>query len=448
MTSSRCLQCFLSFVAIAWGVVSHAAIEYSGDLDERTVWQGGEIYHVTGNLSVSEGVLLTVEAGAIVKFARGTRLDVNGELSVEGTSESPAIFTSYRDDSVGGDTNGDGPSQADAGDWEGVIIGSQAKPSVTNIQGLELRYAGGNNNSRRNAALVLNAPVTVSDSVMVSSARNGIRINEAGARVERTRVRGSGWSGIAVLGDYYNDAPAQLEDNVIRDAGRQGIRVHSAAPSLVGNDIRGGAEFGIQYSDTVRHGPPVIRDNTVVDNERGVRLPASVLPGPDDGNVLVPNHRDGVWVVGGDRAEDLEVTVQQAAEGEAQARTYHVSGELHMRDGARLDVSPGVVMKFAPDARLRVDGALSVPGTASAPVVFTSERDDARGGDFNADGYASLPRPGDWRGLELRGEDTAATLSHVEVRYAGGNGDPAVSARERALTLRGCTVAHSGGAGV
>uniref|UniRef100_UPI003EB97B4A right-handed parallel beta-helix repeat-containing protein n=1 Tax=Arhodomonas sp. AD133 TaxID=3415009 RepID=UPI003EB97B4A len=390
-------------------------------------------YRLHGDATVAAGTRMRVAEGVVWKAGgSGSQLFVKGALLAEGTAESPVVFTSYRDDSAGGDTNGDGASTGAPGDWGGLVYQGEATPLLSGLTHTEIRYAGGNNNSRRNAALVLNAPVTVSDSAVVASARNGIRIDKAGARVERTTVRGSDWSGITVEGDHWNDAPAQLEDNVIRDAGGQGIRVHSAAPSLVDNDIRGGGEFGIQYTDTVRHGPPVIRGNTVVDNERGVRLPASALPGPDAGNVLVPNHRDGVWVVGTDREADLELAVQEAAEGEAQARTYHVSGELHMRDGTQLAVAPGVVMKFAPEARLRVDGGLSVPGTASAPVVFTSERDDARGGDFNADGYASLPRPGDWRGLELRGDDAAATLSHVEVRYAGGNGDPAVSARERA----------------
>ncbi len=73
-------------------------------------------------LGLDSGITLTIEPGVIVKFEQGASLDSYlGNLVVNGTPEDPVIFTSLVDDSVGGDTNGDGGTTSPQKSFWGAI---------------------------------------------------------------------------------------------------------------------------------------------------------------------------------------------------------------------------------------------------------------------------------------------------------------------------------------
>ncbi len=131
-----------------------------------------------------------------------------------------------------------------------------------------------------------------------------------------------------------------------------------------------------------------------------------------------------------------------------------VRGALTVAAGATLTVQPGTVVKFATSAdgythgRLTVAGAIQVLGTAAQPVVFTSIRDDAAGGDSDGDGEANPPRAGDWDYLHLASADASSRLDYAEVRYAGGYPSAALMIDDSAPRLAHVTVRHSAGPGV
>ena len=64
-------------------------------------------------------------AGTVLKFLPGVALNVDGALLAQGTPANPVVLTSFHDDSVGGDTNGDGAaSSPHSGDWYSVDVSS------------------------------------------------------------------------------------------------------------------------------------------------------------------------------------------------------------------------------------------------------------------------------------------------------------------------------------
>jgi len=89
------------------------ATDVSGAISTDTTWMLVDSpYHATGDLTIDGGITLTIEAGVTVKFASGTYLYVYGALAAIGTSGSEIVLTDRRDDTIGGDTNGDGDASA------------------------------------------------------------------------------------------------------------------------------------------------------------------------------------------------------------------------------------------------------------------------------------------------------------------------------------------------
>lgn len=106
------------------GTETPSVIEITEDIATATTWETGKVYFIKDGYIQVKAATLTIQPGAIIKFNEGAAISVcdGAVVKAKGTATQPIIFTSIRDDQHGGDTNGDGASQGEAGDWHNIVL--------------------------------------------------------------------------------------------------------------------------------------------------------------------------------------------------------------------------------------------------------------------------------------------------------------------------------------
>lgn len=101
-------------------------------------------YFLTGTLTIGLGATLTMQPGVQVKMYSGA-ITVQRAMTAVGRTqpESLIVFTSYRDDFYGGDTNNDGSTGVpNQGDWGSIWIDGTAIDAQVNFRNCVFRYGG------------------------------------------------------------------------------------------------------------------------------------------------------------------------------------------------------------------------------------------------------------------------------------------------------------------
>ncbi|GLZ30163.1 hypothetical protein Lesp02_23530 [Lentzea sp. NBRC 105346] len=165
----------------------------NGLIATDTVWGPlGSPYVLKGRLKIEERASLTLLPGTVIKLDSGTdhyaEISVDGQLLSLGTPAQHVVITSIKDDTVAGDTNGDGSaSQPKAGDWYQVrLYGSSLEPAtkrpVSVLDYTDVRYGGWGSSiaCQSYAAVGTNssaARLIVSNSSITDSMINGLSTN-------------------------------------------------------------------------------------------------------------------------------------------------------------------------------------------------------------------------------------------------------------------------------
>jgi hypothetical protein len=119
-----------------------------------------------------------------------------------------------------------------------------------------------------------------------------------------------------------------------------------------------------------------------------------------------------------------------------------------------LTIQPGVIVKFhsslGPYMVLGGSGTIIANGTADSPIIFTSDKDDANGGDTNGDGSATSPARRDWLDIDTNGLN-GSVFNYCKFFYGGGGSYTttlALSAGSDNVSVTNCTFAHNDGSDV
>jgi hypothetical protein len=112
-----------------------AETRLSGELQVASLAASGNPYLVEKDISVPAGKSLTIKEGCVFLFSGFSGLNVSGNISVEGSTQQPVIFTCINDN----DFNPKSQQLPNPFDWNGIIIAKES--GSVHFQNFQLRYS-------------------------------------------------------------------------------------------------------------------------------------------------------------------------------------------------------------------------------------------------------------------------------------------------------------------
>ena len=147
-----------------------------GTISSNATWDNTDTsYLLMDDVTIFIGQTLTVDPDVVVKFDKSHRLTVDGTLRALGTVSDPVYFTSYRDDTIGGDTNGDGASNGLRGDWYDIRFADTSDDVNSLIDHAVIRYGGDSFSGNYSGGIsLLNASPKIKNSTIIENEYAGI----------------------------------------------------------------------------------------------------------------------------------------------------------------------------------------------------------------------------------------------------------------------------------
>ena len=418
----------------------------------NTTWTAG-VYWVKNSITVNASVTLTLKPGVIVKMAPSSNITMNGTLDVQARYDSLAVFTSEKDDSYGGDSNGDADVSAPApGNWGYVYLSSTS--ALTNVI---VKYGSHN--------LYLSASSSMS--FVYSSLGNSYNVYGDGSATSVTMTdsyfTGSNGTGVYLAGAN-NATVAVSRSNFLRNNGHGLNLANGSVTSFDSSAANGNTQFGVYvtqsnsgtsqtftWSTFKNNGQVglsvgsqnsssiVISDNLFESNGQeglltsaasiqnnsfiGNRAPLALqlnVGSTYAGNTFSDNVYNGVIGLRSmySSPTKLKGVLSKTTPAGLASGVYLMLESESVQTSDSLTIEPGVIIKALASTNFSVDGVLIANGTPAEPIVFTSYRDHSVGGKVNLIADTLAPAEANWSGLYFNGNPVRSLLDHFKVFYA------------------------------
>ncbi|MEO1528966.1 MAG: hypothetical protein AAFX06_26390, partial [Planctomycetota bacterium] len=199
---------------------------------------------------------LTIAPGSIVKVPQGRFLWADtGSIVVNGTPQSPIVITAITDDTVGGDSNGDGSNTVPfAGYWESIYLDGPNNE----FSNVEIRYAGDTDGNGTGggqvAALDVESDITLTNVNVTSTwagalaVRSGATVIYNGGLLDRVVESTVSNSGILVADGNLTATDLDILDD--DDSGDFSVTVNSGASATISNSAFLGSSVAVQHLGT------------------------------------------------------------------------------------------------------------------------------------------------------------------------------------------------------
>lgn len=404
---------------------------------------------VTGDLTIEPNVTLTIEPGAVVRFASATdqmgagadtnrtELRVAGTLVADGTASLPIVMESAA-------------ASPARGNWYGVHFLAGSAASIIDYATIRFAQYGVHSNAP--------AGSSVQRSTIEESSSYGVYVDSGNLDVSQVTVRDNGSYGV-----YYLNSNGTIDGSQIYDNSSYGMHIRTTSGSynvtVTSNTISANGSYGIYMYELGGVLTITVRDNLVLSNG-STGVVRSGTPNSTVSYNLVWGHStdySGTAAGTGGVTEnplvvdatgrDFRITTNSPARnhasdgGDIGALTYDgaptvgvhghlytnttwtsaggpidVLGDITIEPGVTLTIAAGTVVRFASATdsmagnvdtgrtELIVLGRLVADGTLPAPVVMRSA--------------STTPARGNWYGVRLTSSAANSSLDNVEIAHA------------------------------
>ena len=368
------------------------ALEHTGSIDEDETWVASDNPHeITGNLTVSNLVTLTLEPGVEVLFNGNYWIGVYGALRAEGTEENGIRITR-------------GPGVAN---WYGLYFyngaggifnhctiewanyrGISADSCYLSVSNCTIRnnsnygiYATAINPCLADNIIENNGTGLRIDSYYAPSVKEGMLLADGANNVIRDNDTGL----------YFYDCtwPTVVATSVINNNTTYGVRFHNCAhPSLLADISASGT--AVYYQDCTYvsplegvsltnntgaygailaqgSGPMTLgAGNTIAGNSFPLSIDAASYATEDSLLPATSNHTDGIQVTSGSSQHD--------AAWYSFGLPYILTASPTVGAGGSLTVEAGVTARLLYSAYLNIYGELQTNGTSESGITFTRDQ--------------------------------------------------------------------------